>query len=106
MNFREAMELLDECKRSELRDHAFGDVEIYWTKDGEEIAYGYFSGSVQSVFSDHFSFKGEEAKELRSAGVEQSIERNDETGPDEFVQGQTMPSLMKRNIFDEITKEN
>lgn len=105
MNFRETMSLLDECIRSELRDHAFGDVEIYWTKNGEEVAFGYFSGETQRVFSDHFSFTGQEAKELRHCGTDGNVERNDETGPDEFVQGQTMPSLMKKNIFDEITKE-
>jgi hypothetical protein len=49
------------------------------------------------------SFKGNEARRLRECGIEGKIERNDETGPDEFVVGQVMPGLTKAGVLEEIT---
>jgi hypothetical protein len=115
MNVQEATELLSTCVRSELRDHAFGDSEIYWSLLGEPIAEGYFgSGSASvSVFTSSTeastlpdgeeTFEGDEAHQLRRCGVEGEIERNDETGPDEYDEGTTMPGLTLEGVRQELT---
>lgn len=106
MDISEAKALLDTCIREELRDHAFGDVEMFWNKDGVPIASGYFGGVYADVCINHkSSFKNDEARELRNCGTEGHIERNDETGPTEFVEGQIMPGLTKEGVRQELTGE-
>jgi len=100
----EAKKVLDGCVRSELRDHAFGDAEVFWEKDGKEVASGYFGGSIASVSGGEIgSFDGQDARVLRSCGTEGEIERNDETGPDTYAEGDTMPGLSKGDVFHELT---
>lgn len=104
MNFQEAKELLSSCERSELRDHAFGDSEIFWSKDGKEVGGGYFGGKEASVWiDDQASFDGEEARTLRECGTLTNVERNDETGPDDYTEGDVMPGLSKGDVFHELT---
>lgn len=80
----EAKALLATCVRSELRDHYFGDAEVYWEKDGAEIAVGYFGETAQIVFEGAARFDGDEARELRRCGTKGTYERNDSTGPDTY----------------------
>lgn len=104
MEIDEMKELLNGCTRSENRDHAFGDAEVYWTKNGVEIAEGYFSGSVQEVSIGHIPVRGTTASELRYCGIEGHIERNDELGPEEYVQGRIMPGLTLEGVREELTR--
>lgn len=111
MNLEEAKKLLEDSTRSELRDHAFGDREVFWEKDGQTIATGYFGGGQGSVSfdvgdeipDDTTSFDGEEARELSSLGKLGEIGRNDETGPDTFTEGDVMPGLSTGDVFHELT---
>lgn len=104
MDFQEAKELLSSCKRSENRDHAFGDREIYWEKDGKEIGGGYFGNGEGSVWiGDEVVFKGKEADELVKCGSSVIIGRNDSTGPDTYSEGDVMPGLSKGDVFHELT---
>jgi hypothetical protein len=87
-DFEAARRLLQGCVRTELRDHAFCDREIFWTQGQQEVATGYFGGSTQSI-DIHTEFGGghfidEEAVALVDLGVEGVISRNDETGPDYY----------------------
>lgn len=101
MDLQKAMDLLNECTRSELRDHAFGDVEVTWYKGGQFVASGYFGLDESEVDiaasivheREEFTFTGELADRLRNCGTLGEVDRNDETGPDAFVEGQTMPGL-------------
>jgi hypothetical protein len=102
MTLDEAKRILNECVRSELRDHAFGDAEVYWEDDGEEVAFGYF-GQTSSVGGDGWSFEGREADELRKCGRTGLIERNDETGPSMYQEGKCMPSLTLEGVREELT---
>lgn len=102
MELSEAKATLNLCVRGECRDHAFGDVEVFWTRDGEEVADGYFGGGTASVHVQGTSFQGSEAHELRACGAEGEIGRNDETGPDEFIEGFTMPALTKEYVRHEL----
>lgn len=113
MEFEEAKEILNGCVRSELRDHAFGDTEVTWMKDGLVLADGYFSGTTQTVSvidwgntekSTH-SFTGDEARELRECGTEGEIDRNDQMGPDTYTEGALMPGLIKEGVLTELTGE-
>ena len=127
--FEDVLDLLSTCTREELRDHSFGDAEVYWfTPEGHEIACGYdgssgFSLTVYElnpdgshVMQEHDSptgpvmltktaahFDGEAAKGLRHVGKLGKIERNDEAGPVEFKPGQVMPGLTLGAVWDEIT---
>jgi hypothetical protein len=89
MTFEEAMKFLARCERIESRDHYFGDREVYWTLDDEEVAGGYFGGSDKSVWIHEDqgggSFEGEQAKQLVAQGRSVVIGRNDETGPDNYA---------------------
>lgn len=114
MNLDEAKEILNGSERHELRDHAFGDMEVTWMKDGEEVGFGYF-GKSESVIVTNSPFFGEAARELLRCGTLVGVERNDSTGPDGFVVGQTMPELttegvkqelIRHNIFEERNREN
>lgn len=100
--FEEAKALLTNCKRSELRDHAFGDREIYFEdSEGNSVAEGYSGSGGYSINVGNSYFDGAEAKELISLGHEGNIERNDSTGPEEFEDGRCMPGL----TFDGVRKE-
>lgn len=111
MNIDEARALLDTCEREELRDHAFGDAEVFWIKgkgeDRKEVAFGYFGGSSTGITikgeDDEVSFEGADARALRECGTEGHVERNDETGPDTFTEGDIMPGLSKGDVFHELT---
>jgi hypothetical protein len=104
MEFSEAKELLAGCVRSELRDHAFGDAEVFWEKDGIEVASGYFGSQADVWFVGELegSFGGDEARELRKCGTEGRIDRNDEMGPDEYAEGEIMPKLTKEFVRTEL----
>jgi len=101
----EAEAYLKDSVRQELRDHAFGDAEVLWYKDGNEVANGYFSGSQADISVPFFSLKlkGDEARKLRYCGVEGRVDRNDETGPANFSEGTIMPGLTKEAVFEELT---
>ncbi len=114
MKFKDVLDLLSTCTREELRDHAFGDTEVYWyTPEGHEVACGYDGSSgfsltvyeLKPTLSRSTHFDGEAAKGLRNVGKLGKVERNDEVGPDEFKQGQTMPGLTLEGVLEEITKE-
>ena len=111
MTLDEAKEILNGCIRQELRDHAFGDKEVDWRdKNGVYVANGYFSGSTQKVcfttqitpYRKHSFFVGDDARILSFCGELGKIERNDETGPGEFKQGQIMPALTLDGVKKEI----
>jgi len=89
MTLEYASNLLGMCTRYELRDHAFGDREVSWLRGDVEVADGYFGGGTAEVhihidFSGGGSFTGEDAYKLVERGSEVRMERNDETGPDEY----------------------
>ncbi len=108
MTLDEAKKILSECERSELVDHAFGDAEVDWNKDGKEIAAGYFGGTSESVGfndADHTTFMDKEARELRQLGKLVASERNDETGPDEYKEGTCMHALTPAGVLEELTED-
>jgi len=102
----EARTILNTCTRSELRDHAFRDREVYWERGGEEVGFGYFGGGANSVGVDwegrHGSFSGAEARALSTCGSRGAIERNDETGPDRYSDGACMPGLTLEGVKKEL----
>lgn len=116
MELEEAKELLSKSRRSELRDHAFGDCEVTWTTEGEEtdkvVADGYFgsTGADVTIYIDggksFVTFRDDAARELRecSLGTAQ-VERNDETGPKKFVEGYIMPDLILEGVRQELKDE-
>lgn len=98
-----AKQLLAGAVREECRDHAFGDTEVYWMKDGKEIAQGYFGREASVSFEGCAgSFNGDEARELRELGTLGAVDRNDSTGPDTYVEGQTMPALTREGVLNEL----
>lgn len=104
MNLEEAKKLLDGAKRCELRDHAFGDMEVFWTVDGEGVADGYFSCSTRSVsILGGPTFTDDDADALQDCGTLDEVWRNDNTGPETFQAGVTMPGLTKEGVFEELT---
>lgn len=110
MNLDEAKEFLNQCERSELRDHAFGDAEVYWSLNGEEVATGYFgssgTGGVSILHNGvTTNFEKDEAQQLRNCGALTNTTRNDETGPDEYQEGVTMPALTLEGVRRELTGE-
>jgi hypothetical protein len=48
-------------------------------------------------------FKNADARELRHCGTEGQVERNDETGPEDYQEGVTMPGLTLEGVLKEIT---
>lgn len=114
MTLSEAKELLNSCVREELRDHAFGDAEVFWSKDEKKVAEGYFNGGNAGVWfydilvsdgTKMASFSGEKARELRECGAKGHISRNDETGPEQYVEGYTMPGLTAEGVRKELTDD-
>lgn len=104
VSFEEAVVLLTDCKRSELRDHAFGDREIYFVDQaGNDVAEGYAgSGGYSINFNAGAYFDGDQARQLIALGHEGNIERNDSTGPDEFEDGKCMPGLTHDGVRKEL----
>lgn len=82
MTFEEVKTFLSQCEREELVDRSFGDAEVYWTLNGEEVAVGYFARGTSSVGSSDFvndppekvakrwKFEGKEADLLRGLGTD------------------------------------
>ena len=73
---------MQEAGRHTLADHAFGDAEVDWMKDDQQVASGYFgrSGSVsimETAERDATSFSDEAAAELRHCGKSVGYARND-----------------------------
>jgi hypothetical protein len=104
MELEEAKKILDGCVRQENRDHAFGDKEVYWEKDGVVMAEGYFGNGTASVWMDpvNCSFENADARSLMNCGTLGTVGRNDETGPDEYVEGQIMPGLTLEGVRKEL----
>lgn len=108
MDVNMAKQILNTCIKHELRDHAFGDVEVEWYDGEVNVGNGYFSSLHSEVsVTDHATgvtgdFKGYEAHELRKCFASDRAERNDSTGPDEFKLGKTMPGLTKEGVRKEL----
>lgn len=105
MNFDEAKFLLEGCERRELRDHAFGDMEVSWYKGRKIMAEGYYGGAIPKIHVlNDISFEGDEALQLMECGKLVQAERNDTTGPDHFQLNSVRPDLTKeavhKNIFE------
>lgn len=86
MTFDLAKEILIKSIRDELRDHTFGDKELYWrNKFGHLIATGYISSSDSDCGMAGFDviFTGSEARELAKLGTLGQVERNDSMDDDE-----------------------
>lgn len=106
VTFEQAKELLAGCTRSELRDHAFGDREIYWSNAADEsVGSGYSGSSGAEVAVGDSVFHGEEAEQLVVLGTIGKVERNDSTGPDEFEEGECMPGLTLEGVRKELEGE-
>ena len=82
MQFEEAMSLFSKVRRHELRDFAFGDCEITFTLDDNELASGYFSSGKSEVniwnIETPVKFTGKQADQLRKVANIGSLHRNDE----------------------------
>lgn len=121
LTFEQAKHLLSLAEREELRDHAFGDAEVYWFAPFQgrrvEVACGFFGGGHNGVslynlrkmaldepeYETVGDFKDEDARELRKCGKLGRVDRNDETGPDDYTEGDVMPGLSKGDVFHELT---
>jgi len=113
LNILEVKVLLDQCKRNELRDHAFGDREIYWLHPTlGYIAFGYSGPNVEFTMNNE---KGEaiefnpplsetDIRSLFTHGNPDKIIRNDSTGPDTYQEGKVMPGLTLEGVLREITE--
>lgn len=83
-----AKELLKNTYKTILRDHFFGDREIYWKDDkGNTVASGYAGGSSFEIYVEfpdgEVTFKDWEADELDAVPCKsKKVERNDTTGDD------------------------
>lgn len=104
MNIDQAKEYLADTKRCELRDHSFGDREVFWTINDVEVAHGYFSCSTSYVsIAGGQKFEDDDAIALEDCGTLDEVWRNDKTGPETFEAGVTMPGLTKEDVFKELT---
>jgi hypothetical protein len=101
LSMEAAKKILDNAVRYELRDHAFGDTEVTWEVDGVEVGGGYF-GTTYDVWIGDIGFHGADAKLLRNCGKNLVVERNDETGPDRYTEGVTMPGLTIEGVRNEL----
>lgn len=107
MEVKEAKAILDDCDRDELRDHAFGDREISWTRSGFEVAYGYDTGKECGVhIVGDTAFEGDDARLLIDCGTLAHVERNDSSGPPDFVPGRIVPGLTRQAVRQELIKQN
>lgn len=102
MNLNDAKTLLNTAQRDELRDHAFGDCEVYWSKDNDDIAAGYFGSDEESVQIGSVVFTGADARALRQCGSTGRVGRNDSTGPDEYSEGECVPALTRQGVLQEL----
>lgn len=98
----DVMKLLRCCLRHELRDHAFGDVEVTWSKDGQDVASGYFNRTGGMVSCGDQTFTGIAAEPMRNLGTLSTVERNDSTGPAIFQEGVIMPALTTEYVRYEL----
>jgi len=108
MDIKQAKQILNSATRYELRDHAFGDTEVTWENAGIEIGGGYFGSGIAEVFlntAEDVVFRGELAHQLRSCGHNLVVERNDETGPEQYNEGVTMPGLTLEGVRRELCGE-
>ena len=107
-SFEEVQKILGTCERGENRDHAFGDREVYWSREGEDLAFGYFGGGTAVVGLDaegEASFSGDEAFELLKCGATVVIERNDSTAfAVTYQDGAVMPGLTLEGVRKELTQ--
>ena len=108
MDLEEAKDILDSAIRNELRDHAFGDTEVHWMRNGEEVGPGYFGGGAAEVSvlnnetNERHTFRDEAAYNLRSSGIPGKADRNDSGGPDIYVEGKIMTGLQPRAVRREL----
>lgn len=94
MKIDDARTLLKMCHRHELRDHAFGDRQVFWTAgpntDDPLVAEGYFGGGSAEIWihedwGENGAFTGDYAKRLSACGETGVIGRKDVTGPDFYM---------------------
>jgi hypothetical protein len=105
------LDLLSSSTRHELQDGTFGDVEITWTKDKIDVAWGYFGRDCAEVnihdasgkTNPELKFKGEQARLLRDLGDEVTTERNDPSGPATFMEGIPLRGVPLAGVYDELT---
>lgn len=89
MPFEYAKTFLAASTRDALVDHAFGDSEVFWLREGREVASGYMGRSSKSVSvneTKHFAatkFQDKEAEELDALGQRGHIDHNDAGDPRE-----------------------
>jgi hypothetical protein len=73
VELEEARTLLSECTRSELRDEAFEDTEVFWHNDGVEVAGGFFNARAAYItitVNNTYSFlRDDDARSLRECGT-------------------------------------
>ena len=108
--FEETRALLDTCVRSECRDHAFGDREIFWEDAGGNlVAEGYAGASGASVWScsgnEFENMTDDESRALLRCGRQGQLSRNDSTGPDSYDDGECMPGLTVEGVRRELVGE-
>jgi hypothetical protein len=106
--YDDAVKLLSTAIRDELRDHAFGDREIYWTNEFEhQVATGYVgSGGCEIDFLGFdVHFEEDQYRDLINLGQVGKVERNDETGPDEYAEGECLPGLTLEGVRKELEGE-
>ena len=120
MDIQKARAILARSTREELRDHAFGDAEIYWVdysipgefNGGTEVGFSYLGGSgplfvgvTDPSTGEDITFKEDEARQLLMLGSSVRVERNDSTGPDQFTPGKCMPGLTLEGMREELTRK-
>lgn len=85
MTYDRAVEVLTAASRDELRDHAFGDKELYWNNTyGHLVATGYSGRDAVEIGMAGFNvvFTDEQTRHLVTLGKLGKIERNDSMGDD------------------------
>lgn len=105
MDMCEVREFLHVCERRELRDHAFGDTEVFWSVNGKQVATGYFGGGRDAVWLDDGTLvEGSDARDLEDLGNLKTVNRNDQIGPHNYKKGVVMQSLTKEALMRELTE--
>lgn len=108
LTYDDAVKLLSTSTRDELRDHAFGDREVYWTNSfDQQVATGYVgSGACEIDFLGFdVRFEEDQYRDLINLGQVGKVERNDETGPEEFAEGECLPGLTLEGVRKELEGE-